>query len=436
MRKHTDTQEEKMIFPSFAIQISPIAKMSILEGKASDHTEAMCQHVVKKTNKMCRLKISKKSKKYCSRHEEVEEVKNVQHLEQNLPLIDPRQLYRSRETFLVGKGKQQWICQGVDTMVVSWSDSVVKIQCLDLSKHITLTSEEFNSHFFPIRTLNNIDRETFETKQIPKKVIVNLFSHLKSLPEYSIIKKIIDKIHQDAYHSPGNTKNMTIPEYREYQSGNRTQLERFSPIFNRRVRWTNISNGKGVIPNGIDEHEHASLSECNLILKSLVLQLSMIVADTFHQKVSDKIKSFCKDVEARITNECRYCKVPILLNDLNKQTYGTTVQIHLCHENPHEGTNHKNLYLGHSFCNQKQGSNSILDMMREALCLFKTHSSIISLDCLSNIVMNTIIPLGHKIPTIIVDKLVEHFVLTLGTISDATLHKLQKHIDSKLNLKK
>jgi hypothetical protein len=242
------------------------------------------------------------------------------------------------------------------------------LSCYDLKGKVFVSKETFNKYFMPV-SVDTDFIEDFEVKPFEKKVVKKLISpYVAVLPERvkQNIDILIDKSFQDAYFAAGDMKNATFKDFRAQKDT--SNLERFSPGFNRRARnccpvpddFDFRVSPSYPAPCGIRKIDFATKKEQNEVLKVL---LSQIFAFANSIEMPKELTNYLGLTYAAPmgSHTCKYCGDTMDILQVC-QKHGDRVQyLNLCHDDPKKGTRACNLYWGHTTCNREQGGYSIME---------------------------------------------------------------------------
>ena len=267
--------------------------------------------------------------------------------------------------------------------VLSNDGATVKVKMYDLSKPLTMTVAEFNERFESSAPSEEIIAD-FDVVPIPKSAIVKAAGAFPE-PVATVMEKMFDKCHMDAYMAAGSAKNCPIGTYDKIMaartaaaaaSAPATTLESFAPQCNRRPRNSAVIPAdfddawfqKDPLPIGIDAHEFATKAEQNAICKVLIAQLYGFQGAP---PMTDALQTLLGLAEKPVagTHNCKYCCKPMELEKVAQEYKAKVHYLNLCHDDPKRGTRADNLYWGHTTCNREQGGCSTFERVTQGLKL-------------------------------------------------------------------
>lgn len=280
--------------------------------------------------------------------------------------------------------KRRFVFRGVIVVkvpgkVISNDGATVKLKMYDLSKLLTMTVAEFDERFEPHSPSEALIAD-FDVVPISKSAIVKAAG---AFPESSatVMEKMFDKSHMDAFMAAGNTKNCPIDKYDKLMAARATAtttatLESFSPQCNRRARnsavipadFDDVEFQKDPLPIGIDSHEFATKAEQNAIYKALITQLYGFQGAP---PMTDALQTLLGLAEKPVagTHICKYCCKPMEIEKVAQEYRAKVHYLNLCHDDPKRGTRADNLYWGHTTCNREQGGCSSFERVVQGLKL-------------------------------------------------------------------
>jgi hypothetical protein len=264
--------------------------------------------------------------------------------------------------------------------VLSNDGTTVAVKMYDSSTPLKMTVAEFEERFETKEPSAAVIAD-FDVVPISKSAIVKAAG---TFPESvaTLMEKMFDKCHMDAYMAAGNTKNCTIEKYdklmaaRAAPSSTPPTLESYAPQCNRRPRnsavippdFDDALFQKDPLPIGIDAHEFATKAEQNAICKTLITQLYGFEGAPPMTDALQKLLGLAEKPVAG-THTCKYCCKPMEIAKVAQKYKAKVHYLNLCHDDPKRGTRADNLYWGHTPCNREQGGCSSFERVVQGLQL-------------------------------------------------------------------
>jgi hypothetical protein len=292
--------------------------------------------------------------------------------------------YKNTLSTFVNKNK--WICFNSEAIVLS-DDGQTSVIVTKESGQINIPTNIFNHYFSAVGPITLEDQYEFNlNNKISLSSVVNIVKDKYPQDLALLMEKGLKKAYQDAYTTPGDTQTIKINTYLNHLNNpeQRNILETLgSPFFNRRPRWSPIANEDdwnlhgAPAPIGIRTVDYASLRECNLIFKELVIQIFTMLNVPL---IPDAIENIQNVLGINIpirTHICSYCGENIDIFLFNQQQYSSREPaLNFCHRDPSETlgrTRHDNIYFGHTRCNRIQGGLSEKARIEDGLRLLLLH---------------------------------------------------------------
>jgi hypothetical protein len=280
-----------------------------------------------------------------------------------------------KTTFIL---QNEWICVNTPCIIISSIEEIIKIRPFNKNKIFIINKQLLDDNFIYLEN----DNEYVYTSYYPNEKINITEFNIKKINKQSVkkhftdncIKKIIDKIFQDAYTSKGNSFCINIKKYKDYDKTVRNKLERTGdPFFNRSQRHTppikktfTRSDFENCLsfpaPIGIREEDFALPSEQNKIVIVLLQQL-------FSSENAPKCPEILRhklNLEINYnSHKCDWCGKNMNFNQINQLYCSEKHSINFCHKVPENGTKSNNIYFGCGDCNRQQGGFSEIERVMQ-----------------------------------------------------------------------
>lgn len=281
--------------------------------------------------------------------------------------------YIAKSTCLGYVGNSKIWISPVPCKIIEDDENEYCIKCYDLHHIVRVSKSSFQNNFEKIIVTDEFMKD-FATEKYSKnkiwKIITNVIPKTNDKLSNNI-KFMIDKCFQDAYTSAGENNSITIKEYTSNSWKNKSNLKRYSPIFNRRSRNSCVVDERfdeklfqsDPKPIGIRKIDYATKQEQNAILKQLIRQLFGFIN---MPKMPIELKQYL-DVDDNLTHKCKYCFKEIDIMTLQQKYSEKSHTINLCHDDPKLGSIALNLYWGHTTCNREQGGFSQIERIQQTI---------------------------------------------------------------------
>lgn len=285
------------------------------------------------------------------------------------------------------KKRPEWLCQGVPCAILYQDETNTTIKPFNKSRSYNLSNETIKNEFNILkRDENFVYAEGYPSGKIDiiefTVTPVSIKNLIKYYDNYPLVKILLEKAEQDAYHSKGMNDCITVKEYLTdkntlVSTDNTSKLERIGdPILNRSTRHTipipNTytreefeENPSYPAPLGIRESDFAFPSEQNAILRELIRQIFCCVNAP---ELPPELKiEYGIDSIIPSSHCCEWCGELVDISKLNQEYCSKEHSINFCHRDPAVGTKNGNVYIGHCSCNREQGGYSETERVQQIL---------------------------------------------------------------------
>jgi len=306
----------------------------------------------------------------------------------------------------------EWICANTPCQIIKGNDCLTEsVQTVEPIKSLNIVIKPFNkkreydiskdvfdANFYALERaqLDESGIHFVEARGYPNdRIMLNEFlvepfnSISAELKKHFTNDKnfltLLEKAHQDAYTSKGNTFCINMKEYETFigqkESGSSILTRVGDPIFNRASRHSvpvlssftrkdfEIS-ASFPAPIGIKMEDFALPSEQNNIYIQLLTQaFSCVNAPQCPVHILEQLGI---TIEPE-SHKCDWCGEKIDVGELNQTYCSKEHSLNFCHRDPKLGTRPNNVYIGHCGCNREQGGYSEEERVAQIIRLSKTN---------------------------------------------------------------